>query len=84
MKHQSKPQVYKSDIQENNVYLLQSENRKAGEATDIYKGFIFPEIYYLQHAHSCYIYQIYNDVTLVPMALVLSNYKSDIALVGML
>ena len=59
VKHQSKPQVYKSDIapcgqnktchrhrlQENNAYLLQSEDRKVEEATDIYKGFIFPEIH---------------------------------------
>ena len=41
-KHQSKPQVFKSDIalrlQENNTYLLQSEDRKVGEATE---GFVF-------------------------------------------
>ena len=32
-------------LQENNAYLLQSEDRKVGEATDINKGFVFREIY---------------------------------------
>ena len=32
-------------LQENNAYLLQSEDRKVGEATDINKGFVFWEIY---------------------------------------
>ena len=48
-KHQSKPRVYKSDIapcrrhriQENSAYLLQSEDRHVGEATDINQGFVF-------------------------------------------
>ena len=58
-KHQSKPQVYISDIapvvryktcrrnrlQENNAYLLQSADKKVGEASDINKGFVFREIY---------------------------------------
>ena len=51
-KHQSKPQVFKSDIalrlQENNTYLLQSEDRKVGEATE---GFVFLEIYQLHNLH---------------------------------
>ena len=55
VKHQSKPQVYKSDIapchrkrlQENNAYLVQSADKKVGEASDINKGFVFREIYYL-------------------------------------
>ena len=55
-KHQSKPQVYKSDIvryktcrrnrlQKNNAYLLQSAYKKVGEASDINKGFVFRKIY---------------------------------------
>ena len=30
---------------ENNAYLLQSEGREVGEATDINKWFVFQEIY---------------------------------------
>ena len=41
VKYQNKPQVYR--LQENNAYLLQSEDRMLGE--DFYKGFVFPEIY---------------------------------------
>ena len=32
-------------LQENNAYLLQSEDRNIREATDINKGFVFWEIY---------------------------------------
>ena len=32
-------------LQENNAYLLQSEDRKVGEAIDINKSFVFREIY---------------------------------------
>ena len=32
-------------LQENNAYILQSEDRKVGEATDISKGFVSWEIY---------------------------------------
>ena len=32
-------------LQENNAYLLQSADKKVGEASDINKGFVFHEIY---------------------------------------
>ena len=53
-KHQSKPQdiALRSDIalQENNTYLLQSADKKVGEASDINKGFVFRDIYWLYPA----------------------------------
>ena len=69
-------------LQENNAYLLQNEDRKVGEATDINKGFVFREIIlYLIITRVLVLYQIYNHLALGPMALGLGDYKSDIALV---
>ena len=42
-------------LQENNAYPLQSADKKVGEASDIKKGFVFRDIYWLYHSHSCYI-----------------------------
>ena len=63
-KHQSKPQGYIHDIalrsdiasaietvlQENSAYLLQSADKKVGEASHINKGFVFRDIYWLYPA----------------------------------
>ena len=55
-------------LQENNTYLLQSADKKVGEATDINKVL--------------HVYQIYNNLALGRTAHMLGDYKSDIALVG--
>ena len=62
-------------LQENNAYLLQSADKKVGEASDINKGFVFHDIYWLYHSHSCCditytyiytcIYNIYNIIYII-------------------
>ena len=72
-KHQSKPQGYirystavrystchRNRLQENNAYLLQSADKKVGEASDINKGFVFHDIYWL------YPGDYISDIALVP------------------
>ena len=50
-----------------------------GKATDINKDFVFGK--YINYSM---LYQIYNHLALGPTALVLSDYKSNAALVGVL
>ena len=68
-------------LQENNAYLLQSEDRKVGEATDINKGLSLSGNI-LIITRLLVLYQIYNHLALGPTALGLGDYKSDIELVG--
>ena len=75
---------HRNRLQENNAYLLQSADKKVGEATDMHQQRFCLSGNILIITRLLVVYQIYNHLALGPTDLVLGDYKSDIALVGVL
>ena len=70
-----KPAV-ETDYKKTTLTFSKVPTKKVGEASDINKSFVKYITFLLV------LYQNYNHLALGPMALVLCDYKSDIALVG--